>query len=875
MLAGTPLIGRERIVARAERLLDGRSGGIVLVGDGGIGKSRIASEVLRLGTERGYATASTVGTNAAASIPLGALSHLLPALAIPGGNLLAAARTALEERAAGRALMLSVDDAHLLDNHSATLVLQLTLAMPTFVVATIRTGEPVPDSVVSLWKEGLAERVEVGPLDRPSIEEVAAQVLGGAMDGVLASTIVERADGNPFIARELCLAGLDSGSVEQRDGVWTLVGELSPSARVVELVGARVMGLDDDERRALEVVAHAEPLGLRMAQELVSSESLVALERRGLLVLREDGRRREVWLSHPFYADVVRATAGPLLAGSIRGELAAAHAARMRRRIDLVRIATWQLEAGQADPDLLLQAAHETYRARDMAGTARLAAGAWDARPDATAGYLLGTAIGFMGRQDEADAILQAATALATTDEERVRLVLSHSSVLSAGLGMPDAAIALLLAADERVTGDGARANLRAQRAHLLAFHGHVDEALALAEPLIASASGPAVVVAAMASLIAYTLRGAYDAAVEVAERVLPEHRRLWDEELVVIPPELLQLVADGARVARGELDAVESAPGDPDERAMPANRPIAMLRAYHAGVAAMLRGKVLQAAAILERARPQRSDPLASAVHAMTALAAAQAGRADVAVRSVALAEASMERESRTISPLIDEARVWTLIAQGKPEDARHIAAAAIDVALEAHCWGTALDLTHTLARIGGLVPAARASQRIGDRVDGSLAAARRLHIDGLGGGDADGLERASKAFEDLGAMLFAAEAAADAGRAAARRGEARRSMRSFQRAHALAAACEDARTPALVMPVELTPLTAREREVASLAAAGLSSEAIAGRLFLSVRTVDNHMQHIYQKLGIASRKELTAAMVEPRTEADRSRIE
>jgi DNA-binding CsgD family transcriptional regulator len=875
MLAGTPLIGRERIVARAERLLDGRSGGIVLVGDGGIGKSRIASEVLRLGTERGYATASTVGTQAAASIPLGALSHLLPAFAVPGGNLLVAARTALEERAAGRALMLSVDDAHLLDNHSATLVLQLTLAMPTFVVATIRTGEPVPDSVVSLWKEGLAERVEVGPLDRPSIEEVAAQVLGGPIDGVLASTIVERADGNPFVARELCLAGLDSGSLEQRDGVWTLVGELSPSARVVELVGARVMGLDDDERRALEVVAHAEPLGLRMAQELVSSESLVALERRGLLVLREDGRRREVWLSHPFYADVVRATAGPLLAASIRGDLAAAHAARMRRRIDLVRVATWQLEAGQADADLLLQAAHETYRARDMAGTARLAAGAWDARPDATAGYLLGTAIGFLGRQDEADAILQAATALATTDEERVRLVLSHSSVLSAGLGMPDVAIALLVAADDRVTSDGARASLRAQRAHLLAFHGHVDEALALAEPLITSASGPAVVVAAMASLIAYTLSGAYDAAVEVAARVLPEHRRLWDEQLVVIPPELLELAADGARIARGELDAVESTSADRDDRAMPANRPIAMLRAYQAGIAAILRGRLLQAAAILERARPHTSDPLASAVHAMTAVAAAQAGRVDVAVRSVALAEASMERESRTISPLIDEARVWTLIAQGKPEDARHIAAAAIDAAIETHCWGTALDLTHTLARIGGLVAATERSHWIGDRVDGPLAAARRLHIDGLGRNDTDALDRASKAFEDLGAMLLAAESAGDAGRAAARRDEARRSIRSLQRAHTLAAACEGARTPALVIPDELTPLTAREREVAGLAAAGLSSEVIAGRLFLSVRTVDNHIQHVYQKLGIASRKELSAAMGEPRSGADRSRIE
>ena len=862
MLAGTPLIGRERIVARAERLLNDRSGGIVLAGEGGIGKSRLASEVLRLGTERGYATASTVGTQAAASIPLGALSHLLPTRAVQGGNLLVAARAALEERAGGRALMLSVDDAHLLDNHTATLVLQLALAMPTFVVATIRAGEPVPDPIVALWKEGLAERVDVGPLDDRSIEQIAANVLGGEIDSQVAATIVDRADGNPLVARELCLAGLDAGAIEQRDGRWTLIGELGPSARVVELVGARVMGLRDDERRALDVVAHAEPLGLRMAQTLVSPEALVGLERRGLVALREDGRRREIWLSHPFYADVVRAAAGPLLAASIRGDLAAAHGPTMRRRVDIVRVATWQLESGHGDADLLLQAAHETYRARDMAGTARLAAGAWDIRPDATAGYLLGTALGFMGRQDEADAILTAATKLAVNDEEYLRVVLSHSSVLSAGLGMPDAAIALLAAGDARVTSEEARDSLRAQRAHLLAFHGDVHEALTLARPITASGTGPAVIVATMAALIAYRMNGEYDAAVQLADRVLPEHRRLWSSGLVIIPPELLELAADGIRVARGELDAVEVSDANLDVRAMPINRPVAMLRVFHAVIAAILRGKPRQAEAILERARPQASDPLASSFHAMTTLVTAQTGRAMDAARAIALAETSMQRESRTTNLLIDQARLWTLVARGRPGDARRMASEAIERAIDQQCWGTALDLAHDLARIGGVGPALEASDRIGDRVDGPLAVARRLHIDGLGHTDADRLDRASVAFEDIGAMLFAAEAAADAGRAAARGGEARRSTRLLQRAGRLAADCEGARTPALLMPSELTPLTAREREVASLAADGLPSDVIAKRLFVSVRTVDNHMQHVYQKLGIASRRDLPAAL-------------
>jgi DNA-binding CsgD family transcriptional regulator len=863
MPARLPLVGRDAILANAERLLDEGSGGIVLVGEGGIGKSHIAAEVLRLGAERGYATASTVGTQAAAGIPLGALSHLLPDLAVPGGNLLAAARTALADRAGGRPLMLSVDDAHLLDNHSATLVLQLAMAMPAFVVATIRGGEPVPDPVVALWKEGLAARVEVGPLDDRSIEAIAAHILEGPADAQVMQTVVHHADGNPLVARELCLGGLDSGALEQHDGRWTLAGELGPSAHIVELVGARVEGLADPERRALDVVAQAEPLSIRLAEAITSAEALIGLERRGLVVLREDGRRRELWLSHPFYADVVRASAGPMLSASIKGELATVtQAAGMRRWDDVIRVATWQLEAGGGDADLLLKAAHETYRARDMAGTGRLAAGAWDAHPDATSGYLLGTAIGFMGRHDEADAILTAATELATNDDDYSRLVLSHSSVLSAGLGMPDAAIALLAAADEHVAADDARTALRAQRAHLLAFHGEIDAAIGLTEPILAHARGPAVVVAAMAALIAYNFSGAHRAALELAERVLPEHLRLWGEGLVIIPPELLQLQADGARVAMGELDAVAVPDTPRGSSTLTVNRPIAMLRAIHATIAAILRGKPRQAWSILDRVGPLPSDPLASSAEALMALTAALLGRRDEAVRSLAQAESSMQREHRTSSPMIDQARVWTLVASRHPQEARRAVIEAIDRSLERHCWGSALDLVHDLARIGGPAEAMASLERIGDRVDGPLAAARRLHVEGLGRGDADRLEAASKAFVDLGAGLFAAEAAADAGRAARRAGEARRSTRLLQRAATLASSCEGAATPALLMPEELTPLTAREREVASLAATGLTSDAIAKRLFVSIRTVDNHMQHVYQKLGIGSRAELSAAM-------------
>jgi DNA-binding NarL/FixJ family response regulator len=53
-------------------------------------------------------------------------------------------------------------------------------------------------------------------------------------------------------------------------------------------------------------------------------------------------------------------------------------------------------------------------------------------------------------------------------------------------------------------------------------------------------------------------------------------------------------------------------------------------------------------------------------------------------------------------------------------------------------------------------------------------------------------------------------------------------------------------------------TWLTPREREVASFAASGLTNRAIAERLVLSVRTVDNHLQHAFDKLGIRNRRAL-----------------
>ena len=70
--------------------------------------------------------------------------------------------------------------------------------------------------------------------------------------------------------------------------------------------------------------------------------------------------------------------------------------------------------------------------------------------------------------------------------------------------------------------------------------------------------------------------------------------------------------------------------------------------------------------------------------------------------------------------------------------------------------------------------------------------------------------------------------------------------------------------------MPAGSDVLTAREREVATLIAAGLTSRAIAEQIHISERTVDAHADHIRTKLGLRSRAEIAAWVVRSSVSAE-----
>jgi DNA-binding NarL/FixJ family response regulator len=173
-----------------------------------------------------------------------------------------------------------------------------------------------------------------------------------------------------------------------------------------------------------------------------------------------------------------------------------------------------------------------------------------------------------------------------------------------------------------------------------------------------------------------------------------------------------------------------------------------------------------------------------------------------------------------------------------------------------------TAVDALHALARTGRPRDALARIVMLAEHVEGELTVTRVRHVQGLVGRDAPTLAEVSHGFEALGALLLAAEAAADAAVAAHRRGRPRDAAAAEHRARALAARCAGAATPALRTVTSRARLTPSELQTATLAASGHTNREIAEQLFLSVRTVENRLQRVYEKLGLRSRQELGPAL-------------
>src|SRR6202167_2716219 len=242
--------------------------GAVITGPAGVGKTTLALSGVAWAAQRGMVQRRASATRASQGLPFGVFASLLPAQRSDEGSdredlgtLLGRYTRAMVDEALGHPLLVFVDDAHLLDKGSAVLVHQMALTEAATVLATVRAGEVLPDPVLSLWKDGPAERIEIGVLDDDAIEEVLATALGGPVDAATVRELAGRSRGNPMFLRELVGGAFDTGALVEAGGLWRLEGPLFPTVRLAELVALRLGDLSQSERSVLELLALGEPLG--------------------------------------------------------------------------------------------------------------------------------------------------------------------------------------------------------------------------------------------------------------------------------------------------------------------------------------------------------------------------------------------------------------------------------------------------------------------------------------------------------------------------------------------------------------------------------------------------------------------------------------
>lgn len=875
MVGGTwPMVGRtDELAAIDAASLSGEPGGVVLVGAMGVGKSRLVREALERARLAGRAVERVAATRSAATIPFGAVLGLLPAEgAFPGEPFELMRQTVdhLAQRSQSAPVVVGIDDAHLLDDGSAALVHHLILRRAAFLVASVRAGEPVPDAVAALWKDGLAGRLRVRPLPAAVMDTLITRALGTIVEGATRQHIRQVSSGNPLVLRELLAGAQDDEALVLRDEIWRWKDRPRYGSSLVEIVEGRLAVLGDAGRTVLEVVACGEPLPAHLLNRLVEGGALEAAaveaaERRGIIGCEQVGSRQVMRPGHPIYGEIVRATLPRAKASTIWRWLAdAAGDQPMRRRDDALTLTGWQLNAGMApNAQALLTAARLAAARADLALAERFARAARGAGAGARGGQVLARILTWQGRHGEAWETLPTTPSASggrrgAADWAATRAWSRH---WSRG-GTSEAMQAL-----DNLAGDAAADGARAW---LLLFGGDCRGALDRVAPVFdaigADCLGPATTwpFPLAAAAHASALHGRTDAALTLADRglaVLPrDGEGVWERAVLGWSRCLALLLAGRTReagsVASDGYLAVVGATAATDLTAGWAS---------YRGRAALAQGRVVTAQAALREAWAMlcEYDPCQFRRYVLSGLACATALTGDQAAADEWMRRADGHRAdaNRMFEPWIELDRAWVIAAHGDLTSAAEQAGQAAALARSGAQHAVEAIALYDVARLGQPRSVLDRLTKLAEVTDRSLTPVLGSAAAALASGDPVAMNQQAARLAELGLFLHGAEMATAAGRALPGRGRSAPGAVGPSLAD-LTHLCEGARSP-LLPGVLVTPdLTPREREIALLAASGLTSKTIAATLHLSERTVSNHLARTYAKAGISSRSELPAIL-------------
>ncbi|MEU5944555.1 AAA family ATPase [Micromonospora sp. NPDC047465] len=304
--ASTVLVGRQsELAALRDALARARAGEpttVLVGGEAGVGKTRLAEEFGRSATDAGarllVGQCLELGEAGLPFAPFAAalravlrrdgpgvfdgyeaeFARLLPELArgpvgvaapapapvsdAPRGYLFDLVAELFERLAAGQPLVLVIEDLHWADRSTRDLIAFLVRAARTarlLLVCTYRTdelhrGHPLRPFLAELDRARGVERIELGRLDRDGTGAILADLLGAEPLARAVDHIHDRTQGNPFFIEELAAAGGPVGCAA-----------LPETLR--DLLLARVDRLPDPAQRVLRIAAAG---GTRFAHQLIA-----------------------------------------------------------------------------------------------------------------------------------------------------------------------------------------------------------------------------------------------------------------------------------------------------------------------------------------------------------------------------------------------------------------------------------------------------------------------------------------------------------------------------------------------------------------------------------------------------------------------------
>lgn len=945
MPEGSRLVGRAPELAQLEHEFRNAAAGefrtVVLIGDAGVGKTRLGREFLtrkrgRATTmlARGYTLGGTVsfgvwsealerhlrGLDAAeVSLLCGGfvddLAVLVRSVAAAGGaperepprlRLLEGLAIVMANLSHHQPVVIFVDDAHAADASSwealGYLVRNIPDARVLFLAAArsaeLRENQAATDVVLGLEQEGQLGRLELGALDRNAVAELAQAIVGGPPPHQLIRWLVERSRGNPLFALGLLHALVEEGADLTAPQLRALPEEIA------ERVQVRVGRLDEPELATLEALAalgRAAPVrdlvgltGLPIDRLPVTLDRLV----RGRLVTEEErGRELSYEVAHPLIEEAIyrgiggakrrtlhRLIGRSLLAAGRLGE-AAPHFARSadvgdqeaidtlcdavqhaeergtyrealtlldalveivpstdERWLDVLRALSWRAEwvvDHRAD-------AHAVLGVRAMSSIDSLLAGSTDPAPRAMVKFRLANFLGWgTGELEDAGRSCTEARSLFEQAGDRSSVLLAENE----------------LAWISGLRGDYAAMEAAARR---------VAEASRIGGDRFAEIQG------LQTTAFAAGVRGRFEEAERDWARSIEIAREEGKAYRLTIGLGNLAV----CRAAQGQVD--EAFPVFDQAKTVNPNWRESLLPEWEAIIhwfagdfpAALASAQDAAARAVGELSRRRAFGVVFAS---LSAFEAAQTDAAHGYLRRAR--EAYGGRRWQVFSRMCGHAEALLAWQEARAsESVGGLKEAAVDVLSTGALPFAALvlaDLAEVAAESGDVEAAEDSARELG-----SIARAiDRVLYHGLAAmgaascGDAGAARRAVDLLSEVGCRAFHARALDLLGRSLLGTDRAR-AVGALQRAASAFEACgavwrgERVRTTLRGLGVRgrgsatagLGPsaLSRREWQVARLAAQGRSARDIGEQLFISERTVETHLAHVYAKLGVRSKAEL-----------------